>query len=125
MLLHSIPLSSIYIIPIVVMKRKFVEAKDFTEKIEEIGEKNLLQTIQNSILKDTEIGVLIQGTGGLRKFRVGAKGKGKSGGIRVFYLDIPTKEECYLLFILEKSESENISAQEKKELRNFVKLLKS
>lgn len=106
------------------MKRIFVEAEDFKEKVDTLGEKNLLQTIQNEILKNPETGVLIKGTGGIRKFRVSAKGKGKSGGIRVFYLDIPTKEKCYLLFILEKSEAENISAAEKNELKELARLLK-
>jgi len=106
------------------MKRTFVEAEDFKEKIENLDEQGLLQTIQNEILKDPEAGVLVKGTGGIRKFRVGARGKGKSGGIRVFYLDLPTKEKCYLLFILEKSEAENISAEEKKELKEFAQLLK-
>lgn len=75
------------------MKRIFVEAKDFKSKIESIDEENLLQTIQSEILKDPEIGVLVKATGGIRKFRVGAKGKGKSGGIRVFYLDVPAREK--------------------------------
>lgn len=106
------------------MKRVFVEAKDFKEKIEALSEKDLLQTIQSEILKNPEIGVLVSGAGGIRKLRIGAKGKGKSGGIRVFYLDIPIKEKCYLLFILEKSEAENISAEEKKELKEMAQLLK-
>lgn len=106
------------------MKRVFVEAEDFSKKLLELEEKNLLQVIQSEILKNQEVGVIIQGTGGIRKFRVGAKGKGKSGGIRVFYLDIPLKEKCYLLFILEKSETENISAEEKKQLREVAQLLK-
>ena len=106
------------------MKRTFIEATDFKEKIENLDEENLLQTIQNEILKDPETGVLVKGTGGIRKFRVGAKGKGKSGGIRIFYLDLPTKEKCYLLFILEKSEAENISAQGKMKFRELAQKLK-
>ncbi len=107
------------------MKRIFIEAIDFSGKLKQLGEKNLLQIIQNELLKDPQIGVIIQGTGGIRKFRIGAKGKGKSGGIRVFYLDLPLKEKCYLLFILEKSETENISAEEKKELKKLAQLLKN
>ena len=107
------------------MKRIFVEAEDFKEQVDSLDEENLLQTIQNEILKDPEAGKLVVGTGGIRKIRVGAKSKGKSGGIRVFYLDISTKGKCYLLFILEKSEAENIGAEEKKELREIAKFLKS
>lgn len=106
------------------MKRIFVEAEDFKKKVDALAEKGLLQTIQSEILRDPEIGILLSGTGGIRKLRIGVKGKGKSGGIRVFYLDIPTKEKCYLLFVLEKSEAENISAEEKKELKEVAQLLK-
>jgi len=106
------------------MKRIFVEAEDFSRKLDELGEVHLLQVIQSEILKNSEAGILIQGAGGIRKLRAGAKGKGKSGGIRVFYLDIPLKEKCYLLFILRKSEVENISAKEKKELKEISQLLK-
>lgn len=106
------------------MKRIFVEVKDFQKKTESLNEADLLQTIQNAILKDPEIGVLVKGTGGIRKFRVGAKGKGTSGGIRVFYLDIPSKEKCYLLFILEKTEAENISAEGKAQFKELAQILK-
>lgn len=106
------------------MKRVFVEAEDFKKTLDRLSEPNLLQIIQSEILQNPHVGVLVQGTGGIRKFRVGAKGKGKSGGIRVFYLDASAKEKCYLLFILEKSEAENISADEKKELREIAQLLK-
>ena len=106
------------------MKRVFVEAEIFKNKLEEIGDKNLLQNLQIEILKNPQVGVLVQGTGGIRKVRFGAKGKGKSGGVRVFYLDIPTKEKCYLLFVLEKFEVENICDDEKNELKDLAQLLK-
>jgi len=107
------------------MKRTFVEAKDFKKQVEGLGGDKLLQTIQNAILKDPEIGDLIKDTGGIRKFRVSAKGKGKSGGIRVFYLDVPEKEQCFLFFILEKSEAENISAEGKAMFKKMAQKLKN
>lgn len=106
------------------MKRTFIESLDFEQQLEALGESDLLKDIQNEILKNPDSGALVKGTGGIRKIRVAAKGKGKSGGIRIFYLDIPTKEKCYLLFLLEKSEKENISAEEKSELRAAAQRLK-
>ena len=100
-------------------------------KMRETAYKNGEVVIVKKIVKprftitiDPAVGVLVKGTGGLRKLRMGTKGKGKSGGIRVFYLDIPTKEKCYLLFALEKSESDNISDEEKNKLKELTKLLK-
>jgi len=44
-----------------------------------------------------ETGSMIQGTGGLRKFRWNLPGKGKSGGIRILYVDFPFYEKSILL----------------------------
>lgn len=41
--------------------------------------------LQIELLLSPETGDVIQGTGGLRKVRVAAKGKGKKGGVRVIY----------------------------------------
>lgn len=106
------------------MKRIFVEVKEFQHQIDNFNDADLLRSLQESILKDPEAGVLIKGSGGVRKVRMSAKGKGKSGGIRVFYLDIPLKEKCYLLFILEKSNSANITDKEKNELKKLSQILK-
>ena len=37
------------------------------------------------IARNPEAGVVIRGTGGLRKHRHAAKGRGKNGGVRVIY----------------------------------------
>lgn len=106
------------------MKRTFVEAKDFKKLVDSLGGDKLLGAIQDAILKDPEVGQVIKETGGIRKFRVSAKGKGKSGGIRVFYFDVPEKEQCFLLYILEKSEADNISDEGKAMFRKLAKKLK-
>lgn len=69
----------------------------------------------------------MQGTGGLRKLRMAdaGRGKGKRGGLRVIYLDLPDAERTYLLALYDKGEKADISADEKKGLRELVKILKS
>jgi hypothetical protein len=41
--------------------------------------------IVTMLAANPELGDLIQGSGGCRKFRVAGRGKGKSGGFRVIY----------------------------------------
>jgi len=106
------------------MRRVFIEAKDFKKRVDELGGEELLQAIQNEILKDPEKGSIIRETGGIRKLRLTLEGKGKSGGLRVFYLDSAEREKCYLLFILKKSESENVSAEGKRMLKVLARKLK-
>lgn len=102
----------------------FVETSLFKNKVESLGGLELLRSIQREILRDPLQGDLIKGAGGIRKIRIAKNASGKSGGYRVFYLDVPEHETIYLMAILDKRESENISAEEKSLLRELAKKLK-
>jgi len=65
-------------------------------------------------------GVLIQGTGGIRKLRWARRGGGKSGGIRVIYYFHSEMMPLYLLAAFGKNEKANISAEEKQHLAKAV-----
>jgi hypothetical protein len=65
-------------------------------------------------------GVLIQGTGGLRKLRWAREGSGKSGGFRVIYYFHSDVMPLYLLAMFGKNEKANISTQEKQMLVKVV-----
>jgi hypothetical protein len=70
-----------------------------------------------------QLGSVIEGTGGLRKFRFGAKGKGKSGGARVLYYYGGDQMPIFLIAIYPKSEKENISAAEKRAIKKLINCL--
>jgi mRNA-degrading endonuclease RelE of RelBE toxin-antitoxin system len=70
-----------------------------------------------------EAGVLIQETGGLRKFRWLAGGKGKRGGARVIYYFHSERMPLYLLTIYAKGEKADLSSQERHELAKLAELL--
>ena len=61
------------------------------------------------------------GTGGARKLRWAARGKGKSGGVRVitFYSGPPVP--VFLLTVFGKGEKSDISKSERNELRRVLK----
>jgi len=65
-------------------------------------------------------GVLIEGTGGIRKLRWGHADKGKSGGVRVIYYYHSEIMPLYLLTVFGKNERANISQQEKQTLAKTV-----
>ena len=54
------------------------------------------------------------------RMAIASKGKGKSGGSRVITCFKVTQHTVYLLTIFDKSEQENISDKEIKELLNFI-----
>lgn len=68
-------------------------------------------------------GVLIQGTGGIRKLRWARQGGGKRGGIRVIYYFHDGSMPLYLLAVFGKNEKANISAEEKRLLAKAVRRL--
>ena len=68
-------------------------------------------------------GVLIQGTGGIRKLRWARGGGGKSGGVRVIYYFHSLEIPLYLLTLFGKNERATISMAEKNILAKAVKQL--
>jgi hypothetical protein len=55
-----------------------------------------------TLLLRPEQGVVIPGSGGLRKIRWGREGQGKRGGLRVIYFWHRASERCFMLFLLPK-----------------------
>lgn len=109
------------------MKRIFVLAPLFEAALK--NRKNpeeILTNIEAEILKNPKCGDLVQGTGGVRKFRSEdtIRGKGKRGGFRVLFLDLPHVDRTHLLFLYDKSEADDISADGKKLIKSLVDEIK-
>ncbi len=66
------------------------------------------------------------GTSGLRKIRVGQRqvGRGKRGGARVYYLDLPRRAVTHLVAIFGKREKSDLSPAERRAVAALVKQLK-
>ena len=54
------------------------------------------------------------------RMAIASKGKGKSGGARVITNIVITEETVYLLTIYDKSEKDNVSDSELKELLDYI-----
>jgi hypothetical protein len=68
-------------------------------------------------------GVLMQGTGGIRKLRWKREGTGKSSGARVIYYFHSERYPLFLLTIFGKSEKVNLSQAERNELAKLTDIL--
>jgi hypothetical protein len=69
--------------------------------------------IVNRVAADPECGVVIPGTRGLRKVRVGLDGRGKRGGARVIYLFLDFETPAILLLAYAKNESDDMTPAQK------------
>lgn len=81
-------------------------------------------TLIDMIALNPECGVLIQGTGGIRKVRFAVGGKGKSGGVRIIYYYHNESIPVFLLDVFAKNEKANLTKAELNALADLVKLLK-
>jgi hypothetical protein len=74
----------------------------------------------NMIAADPTCGVVMEGTGGIRKVRFATQGRGKSGGVRVIYYFYNETLPIFLLAIFAKNEKTNLSRAEQNALAKFV-----
>ena len=81
---------------------------------------NDLQALQIELLKDPQIGSVIQGTGKLRKMRFAFPNRGKSGSSRVLYVDFVLAETIYLIFAYSKNEKDNLTDEERNNIKKMI-----
>lgn len=106
------------------MTRTFVELPLFRSRWENLGltDSDLLR-LQKELLEDPKVGAVMQGTGGVRKMRFAFEHQGKSGGVRVIYVDFEVYEKIYLLTAYTKNEKDNLSKEERNELKDLIAIL--
>ena len=98
----------------------FVETSLFTKLLPDYLDDDGYRLLQAYLIEHPDAGALIRGSGGVRKVRWRAAGKGKSGGVRVIYYWVTAEDQIFLLTIYGKGEKEDLSAQD---LKRVVKLL--
>jgi hypothetical protein len=113
------------------VRRRFVESRGFSEdrkRLEHAREfsHDDMVVLEQRILADPEVGDLVPGTGGLRKVRAAQREvrRGKRGGVRVYYLDLPRRGVTHLVAIFGKREKADLSKVERQAVTVLVRQLK-
>ncbi|WP_427400763.1 transcriptional regulator [Glaciecola sp. 1036] len=75
---------------------------------------------QNYWLTNPNAGVLIRGSGGVRKVRWVSGGTGKSGGVRIIYHLKQSDNEIWMLTIYGKSEVDTIQSHILKQIAKAI-----
>ena len=108
------------------MTREFVELPSFRNAWKSLGlTDGDLHRLQGELLADSQLGNVIHGTGGVRKMRFALENRGKSGSVRVIYVDFAVYEKLYLLTAYPKSEKDNLTKAERNELKKLVEILET
>lgn len=79
-----------------------------------------LRDLEIALCTQPEKGVLIQGTGGLRKLRWARSGGGKSGGSRIGYAYFRAYGKILVVAIFAKNDAANFTAAQKNNIRKIL-----
>ena len=97
----------------------FIETPIFTEDLLQLLSDDEYMEFQKYLAWNPLAGDIIQQTGGLRKIRWSAGGKGKRGGVRIIYYYLTENFQVRLLLIYKKGKQDNLTADQKKMLRQL------
>lgn len=87
-----------------------------------LSDSDLLR-LQEMLLSNPALGKVMQGTGGVCKMRFAFEHHGKSGSIRVIYIDFESYRKLYLLTAYPKNEKDNLTKGERNDLKKLVEIL--
>lgn len=82
-----------------------------------------LKRLQEELLADPKVGAVMRGTGGVRKMRFAFEQKGKSGSVRVIYVDFEVYEKIFLITAYPKNEKDNLTDSERNEIKQMIHAL--
>ena len=100
-----------------------VELPEFRRKATALLSDSEKHRIISYLAANPQSGAIMQGTGGVRKFRWASGNKGKSGGVRVIYCYHNESIPLFLLTVFGKSEKANLSKAERNELAKIASIL--
>ena len=100
-----------------------VEVEPFTRQVSSFLSEAEQEELKWYLANNPTDGVLIQGTGGVRKLRWAAKGRGKSGGSRIIYFFHSDASPIWLLAAYSKNAKVDLTQKEKAAIRKLVSVL--
>ena len=97
----------------------FIETHIFTEDVKELLSDDEYANFQKHLAENPLAGDVIQQTGGLRKVRWAAGGKGKRGGVRIIYYYVLPDSQIRLLLVYKKGKKDDLTSEQKQVLKQL------
>lgn len=105
------------------MMNTIVELPEYKKHAEKLLSDDENKQIISYLAEHPKSGVLMQGTGGVRKLRWAKEGGGKSGGVRVVYYFHSEALPLFMLTLFGKGKKANLSKAECHILSQMTKVL--
>ena len=98
----------------------FIETRLFTRLVQEYLSDEDYSRLQSQLIENPEAGAVIRGSGGVRKLRWAAAGRGKSGGYRVIYFVRRPTGIIWMLTMYPKNVADSIPGHVLKQIREEI-----
>jgi mRNA-degrading endonuclease RelE of RelBE toxin-antitoxin system len=98
----------------------FIETNLFTKLAREYLSDEEYGHLQQALILDPEAGAVVRGSGGVRKIRWAAQGRGKRGGFRIVYFVRRPKDVIWMLTLYPKNVKDSIPGHVLKQIREEI-----
>ena len=98
----------------------FIETRLFSRLVEEYLSDDKYTKLQEELMCNPEAGAVVRGSGGVRKLRWAASGRGKRGGYRVIYFVRWPKGVIWMLTMYPKNVADSIPGHVLKKIREEI-----
>ncbi|MEP6671403.1 MAG: type II toxin-antitoxin system RelE/ParE family toxin [Chthoniobacter sp.] len=98
----------------------FEETPTFTKRVIALLDDESYADLQFHLVQNPAAGDLIQHSGGFRKIRWAAKGRGKRGGVRIIYYWWNADDIISMVLIYPKNEQDDLTPAQLKTLKKLL-----
>jgi hypothetical protein len=102
---------------------EFVEAPAFARYLSVYLADEDYRQLQNRLASNPDLGDVMSGTGGFRKFRWtdARRGKGRRGGLRIIYYNFFADQQIWVMTLYDKNEASDLSPSVKRRSRKLLR----